>query len=52
MQLSISNEGPLVEQFLKSGQFAILTRAKAYMQQGFFDPDAMLTLAQGRNEKG
>jgi hypothetical protein len=48
----LSNEGLLVEQFLKSGQFAILTRTEAYMRQGFFDPEAMINPAQGRNEKG
>ncbi len=48
----LRNEGLPVEQFLKSGQFAILTHAEAYMQQGFFDPallraETKKALAQG-----
>jgi PAS domain S-box-containing protein len=47
----LSNEGLLVEQFLKSGQFAILTRTEAYMRQGFFDPEAMITLLKAETKK-
>jgi PAS domain S-box-containing protein len=47
----LRNEGLQMEQFLKSGQFAILTRDDAYMRQGFFDPDAMISLLKAETKQ-
>jgi PAS domain S-box-containing protein len=47
----LRNEGLQMEQFLKSGQFAILTRDDAYMRQGFFDPNAMISLLKAETKQ-
>jgi len=47
----LKNDGLDVENYLKTGQFAILTIADAYMKGGVFDPDKMIVLLTSETKK-
>ena len=47
----LRDEGVDVEACLESGQFAILTRDDAYMQEGIFDPQRMIALLRAETER-
>ncbi|MDH7486378.1 MAG: GAF domain-containing protein [Anaerolineae bacterium] len=47
----LRDEGVDVEACLERGQFAILTRDDAYMQEGMFDPERMIALLRAETER-
>jgi len=47
----LKNDGIDVKNYLKTGQFAILTIADAYMKGGVFDPDKMIVLLTSETQK-
>ncbi len=47
----LRDDGMVVESYLKSGQLDIITVDKAYMKEGFFDPDAMIELLRDETER-
>jgi DNA-binding CsgD family transcriptional regulator len=47
----LRDEGLDVEPFLAHGQLAIVSRDETYMQQGVFDPDAMIALLRADTDQ-